>query len=125
VNRDRTQCLESVAHWWRELLALLPRDSEPSHGPIEVYDEFVGREYGDPTEARLDAIMLLARTEGVLLDPVYSGKTAAALISQHSAGRWGPGNRILMLHSGGVPALFAYHKQLQAHLKRRGVSPFD
>ena len=122
VNRERAECLANVDRWWSALLSLLPRDIEPRREPFELYDEFVGRHYGDPTEASLDAIMLLGRTEGVLLDPVYSGKTAAALIAHQAAGRWGPRQQVLMLHSGGVPALFAYHKEIEAHLARRAGS---
>jgi D-cysteine desulfhydrase len=119
VNRDRAECLANIDRWWSALRSLLPSDTEPRREPIELYDEFVGKHYGDPTEASLDAIMLLARTEGILLDPVYSGKTAAALIAHQAAGRWGLRRQVLMLHSGGVPALFAYHKQIAAHLTRR------
>jgi D-cysteine desulfhydrase len=122
VNRGRQQCQEGVAKWWRELGQLLDRDPVWSPEGFEIYDEFIGREYGDPTEASLDAIMLMAQTEGILLDPVYSGKMMAGFLAHQAAGRWARGQNVLLLHSGGVPAIFAYSKELGAHLQKRGVS---
>ncbi|WIV55307.1 1-aminocyclopropane-1-carboxylate deaminase/D-cysteine desulfhydrase [Amycolatopsis nalaikhensis] len=118
VNQDRDACQADYRHWWGELTALLEIGAPPPE--VEIHDEFVGREYGDPTEACLDAILLLARTEGVLLDPVYSGKTFAGFLAHQAAGRWGAGHRVVVLHSGGVPALFAYHDALAEHLAKRG-----
>jgi len=65
--------------------------------------------------------MLMAQTEGILLDPVYSGKMMAGFLTHQAAGRWSTGQRVLLLHSGGVPALFAYSKELSTHLQKRGV----
>ncbi len=122
VNRKRERCYESMEQWWNELCRLLDRDPARSRGPTEIYDEFVGSGYGDATEACLDAILLMARTEGILLDPVYSGKVAAGFLAHQSAGRWSPGQQILLLHSGGVPALFAYSEKVKEHLVKRGIT---
>jgi 1-aminocyclopropane-1-carboxylate deaminase/D-cysteine desulfhydrase-like pyridoxal-dependent ACC family enzyme len=122
VNRKRERCYESLEQWWNELCRLLERDPARSRGPIEIYDEFVGSGYGDPTEACLDAILLMAQTEGILLDPVYSGKMAAGFLAHQGAGRWSPGQHILLLHSGGIPALFAYSEKIKEHLVKRGVT---
>ncbi len=122
VNRELTRCEGNLEKWWAALCELLDRDPTASRGAYEIHDEFVGREYGDPTEAGLDAIVLMAQSEGILLDPVYTGKVLAGFCSHQKAGRWTAGKRILMLHSGGTPALFAYHAAIQAHLERRGVS---
>jgi len=100
----------------------LDRDPAPERGVFEIHHEFVGREYGNPIGAGLDAIMLMAQSEGILLDPVYSGKVLAGFYAHRQAGRWTKGKRILMLHSGGTPALFAYHEAIRAHLEKRGVS---
>ncbi len=122
VNRELQRCQESHEKWWAALSELLDRDPAAERGEFEIHDNFVGREYGDPTEAGLDAIMLMARSEGILLDPVYSGKVLAGLYAHQQAGRWTKGQHILMLHSGGGPALFAYHDAIRAHLEKRGVS---
>lgn len=121
VNQRRTACYEQCDTWWMELCRLLDCDPRRSRGVFEIHDEFIGREYGDPTEECLDAIMMMARTEGILLDPVYSGKMMAGFLAHHAAGRWSTQHHILLLHSGGVPALFAYAGELQEHFKRRGV----
>lgn len=121
VNRKREQCYESQERWWAALCHLLGRDPHLSRMPFEIYDEFIGREYGDPTEASLDAIQLMAETEGILLDPVYSGKMMSGFLAHYAAGRWSPGSHVLLLHSGGTPALFAYHEEIKAHLSKRGV----
>ncbi len=65
---------KSLEMWWAALCRLLERDPDRPRKPFEIDDEFIGREYGDPTEASLDAILLMAQTEGVLLDPVYSAE---------------------------------------------------
>jgi D-cysteine desulfhydrase len=121
VNQKQAYCYERLETWWLELCRLLDRDPKRSRGAFEIHDEFIGHEYGDPTEACLDAIMLMAQTEGVLLDPVYSGKMMAGFLAHQAADRWSPEQHILLLHSGGVPALFAYHDILCRHLKKRGV----
>jgi D-cysteine desulfhydrase len=55
-----------------------------------------------------EAVLLFARREGILLDPVYSGKAAAGLIDFVRKGRFPEGSNVLFLHTGGTPALYAY-----------------
>lgn len=69
-----------------------------------------GPGYGIPTDAMLEAVRLLARTEGLLLDPVYSGKAFAGLIAAVRAGDYAPGDSLLYVMTGGVPGLFAYRE---------------
>jgi len=120
VNRQLETCHENLNHWWHSLCDLLGRDANIDKGIFELTDQFIGREYGDPTEECLDAIMLMAESEGILLDPVYSGKVFAAFLAHCKAGRWRPGQNVMLVHSGGVPALFAYHEAIEAHLTKRG-----
>ena len=119
VNRDLERCEQNLDKWWNALSLLLERDPKSSRGSYEIYDEFIGKEYGDPTPACLDAILLMARTEGILLDPVYSGKVMSGLLAHVKEGRWRSGQKILFLHTGGIPALFNYHAVLAEHLKNR------
>lgn len=121
VNRPQAQCYDNLDHWWAALCDLLQRDPQPGRETWEIYDEFIGEEYGDPTTAALDAIILMAQTEGILLDPVYSGKMFAGFLAHCQAGRWQEGQSVLLLHSGGIPALFAYHAPIAAHLRQRGL----
>ena len=121
VNRTVPRCRESLDTWWAAIGKLLDLDPARPQGPIEIHDRFVGQGYGDATADCLDAILLMAETEGVLLDPVYSGKVFDGGCAQQREGRWQPDRPVVMLHSGGTPALFAYHEEIRAHLVKRGV----
>ncbi|MCB0085828.1 MAG: pyridoxal-phosphate dependent enzyme, partial [Caldilineaceae bacterium] len=67
-----------------------------------------------PTAAGLEALQLLARTEGILLDPVYTSKGMAALVADVRSGKLDKEQPVLFLHTGGAPALFGYGAELQA-----------
>jgi D-cysteine desulfhydrase family pyridoxal phosphate-dependent enzyme len=79
----------------------------PPVGTPTVDHERVGRHYADLTDSCRDAILLAARTEGLVLDPVYTGKAMAGLVAARREGRIGPATRTLFLHTGGAPGLFA------------------
>lgn len=69
---------------------------------------YIGSGYGEPTEAMNEAVLILARLEGLLFDPVYSGKALAGMIDYVRQGRFTKGQKIVFLHTGGSAALFAY-----------------
>jgi 1-aminocyclopropane-1-carboxylate deaminase/D-cysteine desulfhydrase-like pyridoxal-dependent ACC family enzyme len=117
VNHDRRTCLEHLHHWATALTEVLGVGDLGDLGPYEVHDEFVGAGYGQATPGCLDAILRFARSDGIFLDPVYSGKTAAGLLAHRDGNRWPTGARVAMLHSGGTPALFAYAAEIAAHLE--------
>ncbi len=75
---------------------------------VECFDAYVGPGYSLPTDAMVEAVTLLARTEAILLDPVYSGKAAAGLVDLVRKGHFPEGSNVLFLHTGGSPALYAY-----------------
>jgi 1-aminocyclopropane-1-carboxylate deaminase len=75
---------------------------------IVLLDEWHAGTYGVPDAKTIDAIRLCARLEGMLTDPVYEGKSMAALIDLVQSGRIEPGSRVLYAHLGGQPALNAY-----------------
>lgn len=84
---------------------------EPLRGvldDIRVYDNYVGAGYGSRTEAAEQAIRLVASTEGILLDPVYTGKAMAGLIDLIAHDALSGARDVVFLHTGGAPALFAY-----------------
>jgi len=76
-------------------------------GRVRVDHARVGPGYGAPTEECRRAVLLAARCEGLLLDPVYTGKAMAGLVAARAAGSLGPTTRTVFLHTGGLPALFA------------------
>jgi L-cysteate sulfo-lyase len=74
--------------------------------------DYVGAGYGLPTPGMLEAVELLARTEGILLDPVYSGKGMAGLLALVRRGFFEKGRNVVFLHTGGAAGLFAYRRAL-------------
>ncbi|MGE4442072.1 MAG: D-cysteine desulfhydrase [Desulfomicrobium sp.] len=77
---------------------------------VECFDGYVGPGYSLPTDSMVEAVKLLASTEAILLDPVYSGKAMAGLIDLVRKGHFPEGSNVLFLHTGGSPALYAYQK---------------
>lgn len=76
---------------------------------IEICSDYTGVAYGVASEKGQEAITLLARTEGIFLDPVYTGKAFAALLGWIREGRFRPDETVLFLHTGGVAGLFSKH----------------
>jgi 1-aminocyclopropane-1-carboxylate deaminase/D-cysteine desulfhydrase-like pyridoxal-dependent ACC family enzyme len=97
----------------RDILTTLASDISASSSAIgldreiEVHDEFVGDGYGVPTTASSAALALMARTEGIVLDPVYTAKAMAGLIHLVRNGHFTADDRVLFWHTGGQPGLFA------------------
>lgn len=80
----------------------------PPDSAIEIIDGHVGDGYGQPTAEMVEAVTWIARHEGIVLDPVYTGKGMAGLMALVRAGRFNASNSIVFLHTGGTPALFGY-----------------
>jgi D-cysteine desulfhydrase family pyridoxal phosphate-dependent enzyme len=91
-----------------EAAALLESHVRITPEELVTDQEHIGEGYGISTREGLDAIRLVAEHEGILLDPVYTAKAVAALISDVRAGGISPDETIMFLHTGGVPALFAH-----------------
>ncbi|MFH0786324.1 MAG: D-cysteine desulfhydrase [Pseudomonadota bacterium] len=81
---------------------------------VTCFDDYVGPGYSLPTAAMAEAVRLLARTESILLDPVYTGKTMAGLIDLVRKGYFKKDSRILFIHTGGSPALYVYEESILA-----------
>ncbi|MCC6466896.1 MAG: pyridoxal-phosphate dependent enzyme, partial [Alphaproteobacteria bacterium] len=88
-----------------EAAALLGVDRPP---PVTVTAGHAGPGYGIPTPAMVEAVRLAARLEGLVLDPVYTGKGFAGMIDLVRQGRFKPSDKVLFWHTGGAPGLFAY-----------------
>src|SRR5439155_2283902 len=88
----------------------LPLEFEASE--VTLHEEYVGPAYGVVTRESKAAVELLARTEGILLDPVYTGKAMAGLIDHIRRGVVPPGSAVVFIHTGGTPALFAYAEEM-------------
>jgi D-cysteine desulfhydrase len=90
---------------------------EPANPPhLEIRHEFLGEGYGIPNAGVVDAVRCAAECEGLLLDPVYSGKAMAGLRTMIEAGEFRDmgADAVVFLHTGGTPGLFAYRDALVA-----------
>lgn len=96
----------------REALALLGSDAELDMGDITVDDAHLGAGYGVPTDGMKAALRLAASREGLLLDPVYSGKAFAGLLRDLRHGVVRNGEQVLFIATGGSPGLYAYRADL-------------
>ena len=84
--------------------AALPRES------VRCFEEYVGPGYSLPTPEMVKTVKLVAQTEGILLDPVYTGKAMAGMLDLVQKGFFKKGQNILFVHTGGSPALYHYAK---------------
>jgi D-cysteine desulfhydrase family pyridoxal phosphate-dependent enzyme len=112
VSGTAEQKIDRCAGLVTETAALLGIDNPVAASDIVVDDSQVGEGYGIPTEAMLAAIKLLALTEGILLDPVYTGKAFAAMLADVRSGAVGADQTVIFLHTGGTPALFAKRAEI-------------
>ena len=102
------QTQDQIARIARRTAEAIGLGRELRDDEIVLLDEWHAGTYGIPDAKTLDAIRLCARLEGMLTDPVYEGKSMAALIDLVREGRLEPGSRVLYAHLGGQPALSAY-----------------
>ena len=79
---------------------------------VECFGDYVGPGYSLPTPGMVEAVQMFAREEGILLDPVYTGKTAAGLIDLVRKEYFKKDETVLFIHTGGSPALYAYMETL-------------
>ena len=102
-----------------EAAKLLELTTQLEPEDIDVTNDYVGGSYGEPTPGCMEAIQLLARTEGVLVETSYSGKSLAGMIDHVRKGRFTSEQNIVFVHTGGTPALFAYRDELVEAIDQR------
>ena len=91
---------------------LLGLDTALEPGDLDTITGYTGDDYGIPTEGVFEAIHLVAKTEGIILDPNYTGKSMSTLIGEIRAGNLDPEVPVVFIHSGGLPQTFAFADQL-------------
>lgn len=106
VSREAEAARQQVARLASEAAAQLNLDLRFSSGQAVVHDGFIGSGYGVPSPEGVAAIRWVARTEGILLDPTYTGKAMAGLLTHRQSGQ-APYQTVVFLHTGGEPAFFA------------------
>jgi 1-aminocyclopropane-1-carboxylate deaminase/D-cysteine desulfhydrase-like pyridoxal-dependent ACC family enzyme len=106
---ERAKKMANIAN---QAAGRLDLELELSEADFDNDDSFVGERYGIPTEAGLEALRTVARTEGILIDPVYTAKAMSALFAHIRAGRLPASTPVIFVHTGGAPALFGYVKDI-------------
>jgi 1-aminocyclopropane-1-carboxylate deaminase/D-cysteine desulfhydrase-like pyridoxal-dependent ACC family enzyme len=112
VSRDRAWFQERVSAMASDCAALLGWEMRFSPDEVWVEDGHVGPGYGQPSPGGVAAIHRTAREEGVLLDPVYTGKAMDGLFSLTGSGAIRAGARVVFVHCGGSPALYPFARAL-------------
>lgn len=107
VSGGEVEKRDRAARIIAEAASLLDSTVEFDASELQTEQKYFGAGYGVPTREGTEAIRMLARTEGIFLDPVYTAKAMAGLIDHVRSGRLDPEGSVLFLHTGGVPALFA------------------
>ena len=113
VRRPRPEQEGNVHRLAEGTASLLGLPAAPREAVVAL-DRWVGPGYSIPTDEMVEAVRMLARLEGVLLDPVYTGKAMAGLIGLVREGAFKRGERVLFIHTGGWPALYAYQDVLRS-----------
>ena len=108
---DEAAQYEKMQALLTETADMIGADHDP--GMLTMIPGWLGDGYGLPNEGVMEAISLMASLEGILIDPVYTGKAMAALIAKARSGDWSEDDMIVFIHTGGAPGLFAYQKSLE------------
>ena len=107
VLTPRAAAEATAAALIRDTAGLLGSDLTVPDDQVVCLDDYLGAGYTLPTDGMREAVALLARTEGILLDPTYTGKAMAGLVDLARRGRFAKGENVLFLHTGGSPGLYA------------------
>jgi D-cysteine desulfhydrase family pyridoxal phosphate-dependent enzyme len=112
VSRSASYVRERVAELANSAAELLGLPTRLSPAEIHADDRFLGPGFGILTDEARAATRQFARAEGLFLDPVYTAKAAAGLVHLVREGAFGPDQTVALLHTGGLPALFAYASEM-------------
>jgi L-cysteate sulfo-lyase len=112
VFASKTDASRTIARLVNGSAELLDVDLSVAAEEINVFDDYIKEGYGVLNEAVTDALKLVAETEGIFLDPVYTGKAMVALIDLIKKGYFTEDDNVVFFHTGGLPALFLYRNEL-------------
>jgi len=112
VMHKKSEAVNEVVTLVNETAKLVALDVAVTPDEITLYDDYIGQGYGIPTKECIEAIRLVAQTEGIFLDPVYTAKAMAGLIDLIGKGRFTAKDTVVFIHTGGLPSVFAYHQEL-------------
>lgn len=112
VGRSKEEIIGRIVQKAKAAANFMSWDINITQEDMTIYDEYTGEKYGVATKECLEAIKLVAQTEGFFLDPVYTGKGMAGFIDLVRKGRFTSEDSVVFLHTGGFPAIFAYDKEI-------------
>ena len=115
-SSSKDQQIEKVSSLIDRSLEFLQLDLSIDEDDVTVYDQYAGKGYGFMTEGKAEAIKMVAETEGLLLDPVYTASSMACLIDLCREGFFKSDDVVVFLHTGGQAALFPYRDPLGAYV---------
>lgn len=110
--QDNAQKVAHLAEVANEVASILDLDLAFEADGFESYGEYAGPGYGMVTPEGREAVILAARNEGLVLEPIYSGKAFAGLIDHIRKGQFTKDQTVIFVHTGGTPALFAYADEI-------------
>jgi L-cysteate sulfo-lyase len=114
-SRSKEEAHANVSRIIDESLKFLRTDVKFDDNDVLVYDQYAGGGYGFMTDKKAEAIQIMAETEGLFLDPVYTGSAMACLVDLCEQGFFKPRDVVVFLHTGGSAAVFPYKAALKAH----------
>lgn len=106
ISKNERELKEKIERGLEEVMGFLGL-KQYVESDIIVHDDYIGEGYGIPTDPMREAVQLVARKEGIILDPVYTGKAMAGLIDLIGKGQFEKDEVVVFLHTGGVAGLFA------------------
>jgi len=112
IFNKAANAINEVVNMANETAKFLNLDLTFTPDEITIYDDYIGEGYGIITDGCIQAIRLVAQTEGIFLDPVYTGKAMAGFADLIHKGQFTAKDTVVFIHSGGTPALFAYDKEI-------------
>ena len=114
-SRSRESAIKNMANIVEESLKVFRLDLKITEDDIAVYDQYAGSGYGFMTEAKAEAIKIMAETEGLFLDPVYTSSAMACLVDLCRKSFFQREDVVVFLHTGGIAGLFPYKAPLKAY----------
>jgi D-cysteine desulfhydrase family pyridoxal phosphate-dependent enzyme len=117
--QERSNILaDNISRMANEISSFLNVSLTFNKSDVTIFDRFVKKGYGVLSKDVLEAIELVAQTEGIILDPVYTGKAMAGLLELIREGYFDRNGTVVFIHTGGTPALFSYCKGITSYVKK-------
>ena len=113
---DPAAAPRQIARYAQETAAHLGLSCDPDPQRIRADDSCVGPGFGHADERTREAVLLLARTEGIIVDPTYTGKAFACLLERIARGELRSAENVIFVHTGGTPLTFVYGPELLPEL---------